>query len=118
MMRVGRLVGTVLALAGLTAAAVWSVRVGWADYESRKENVAGTEAALRWMPQRGEYYYRLALLTVETDPRRATAALRNAVALNPADSRSWIELGLRREADGDLREAEQCLLRAAAEDRP
>jgi hypothetical protein len=35
------------------------------------------------------------------------------VALNPWDARSWIELGLNAEADGDTTTSLQCLLRAA-----
>jgi tetratricopeptide (TPR) repeat protein len=43
-------------------------------------------------------------------------ALRRAVALNPWDARSWIELGLSAEASGDNATSIQCLLRAAAVD--
>ena len=51
------------------------------------------------------------------DPRKAKEALGRAVALNPWDARSWIELGLRAEAEGDGATSEQCLLRAANVDR-
>jgi hypothetical protein len=39
------------------------------------------------------------------------------VALNSGDAGSWIELGLRAEAEGDLTTSTQCLLRAAEVDR-
>ena len=57
------------------------------------------------------------LLTAEKDPAISMAALERAVALNPSDAGSWIELGLRWEADGNAGRAEQYLLRAAEVDR-
>ena len=107
----------VAALAGLVAAAAWSVRLGCADYQMRQETPGGTERAIALTPGQSEYYARLAWLVSGDDPRKAEAALRSAVALNPWDARSWIELGLRAEADGNDAAAQRCLLRAAEVDR-
>jgi tetratricopeptide (TPR) repeat protein len=100
-------------LAGCGTAAVWSARAGWADYWARQETTAATERAIALMPGQSLYYFRLGVLLADQDPRRSNAALNRAVALNPADADSWIELGLRSEASGDYAEAERCLLRAA-----
>ena len=104
------------ALAGLLAAGAWSVRFGWADYRMRQETVAGTLAAIALLPGQAEYHARLAWLVSDRDPAQAAGALRRAVALNPRDARSWIELGLLAEASGDPATSEQHLLRAAAVD--
>jgi hypothetical protein len=69
------------------------------------------------MPDQAEYYARLAWLVSDDDPQKAKDALRRAVALNPWDAQSWIELGLRAEAEGDDTTSKQCLLRAAEADR-
>jgi tetratricopeptide (TPR) repeat protein len=104
------------ALAGLVAAGAWSIRTGWADYRMRQETVGGTERAIALMPDQAEYYARLAWLVSDYDPQRAKDALRRAVALNPWDANSWIELGQRAEAEGDATTSRQCLLRAAEVD--
>jgi hypothetical protein len=114
--RIGRFLIIAIAAAGFAAAAVWSVRLGWADYWFRKETLAGTEQALAITPDQAAYYYRLALLSSDDHPARAVRALKRAVALNPADAQSWIDLGLQYEAGGDKARAEQCLLRAVEED--
>jgi hypothetical protein len=100
-------------LAGLLAAGTESLRMGWADYRMRQATLAGTEGAIALVPGHAEYHARLAALVADNDPNRARAALRQAVALNPWDARSWIELGLLAEADGDGAAAETLLLRAA-----
>jgi hypothetical protein len=105
------------ALAGLAAAGAWSIRTGWADYRMRQETVGGTEAAIALTPDQAEYYARLAWLLSDDNPQKAKDALRRAVALNPWDARSWIELGLRAEAEGDDTTSKQCLLRAAEADK-
>ena len=101
----------------LAAAAAWSVRVGVADGWARKETAAGLTRALEWTPGRAEYHFQLALLLAARDADQSLAELGRAVELKPSDSRSWIELGLRHEADGEYARAEQCLLRAAREDQ-
>ena len=106
-----------VASAGLAAASVWSVLTGWADYCVRQVTVASTEKALALTPGQAAYYVQLAILISDDDPKRASEALRRAVALNPYDSRSWIELGLRIEVDGDSAAAERYFLRAAEVDK-
>jgi len=104
-------------LAGFTAASAWSIRLAFADYWFGKQTVQGTERALAWTPGQADCYVRLAFLTSSENRLTATEALQRAVALNPSDARSWIELGLRYEKEGNPMLAEQCLLRAAEEDR-
>jgi hypothetical protein len=114
--RIGRFLAIAIAAAGFAAAGVWSVRLGWADYWFRKETLAGTEKALAITPDQAAYYYRQALLSSDDYPARAIEALQRAVALDPADAHSWIDLGLQYETRGDNARAEQCLLRAVDED--
>jgi len=114
--RIGRFLTISIAAAGFAAAGVWSVRLGWADYWFRRETLAGTQKALAITPGQAAYYYRLALLASDDHPARAVEALQRAVALNPADAQSWIDLGLQYEAGGDTARAEQCLVRAVEED--
>jgi hypothetical protein len=83
----------------------------------RQETVGGTEAAIALTPDQAEYHARLAWLVSEDNPQKAKDALRRAVELNPWDAGSWIELGLRAEAEGDDSTAKQCLLRAAEVDK-
>jgi hypothetical protein len=104
------------ALAGLAAAAVFSIRAGWADYCMRQETIESTRRAIALLPDQPEYHARLAFLLAGTDPPAAADALRRAVALNPLDARSWIELGLGAESEGDRATALACLLRAAQAD--
>ena len=104
-------------LLGFGAASVWSVRLACADYWFRQGTVGGTEKAIRFTPGQADYYIRLALLEPDENSPKATEALKRAVALNPSDSRSWIELGLRYEKEGNRPLAEQYLLRAAEEDK-
>jgi hypothetical protein len=111
-----RLLAIAIAAAGLAAAAVWSLDLGWADYWFRKETLAGTEKALAITPGQAAYYYRLAILSSDDHPARAIEALKRAVALNPADAQSWIDLGLQYEAGDDNARTEQCLVRAVQED--
>jgi len=114
--RMARFLAIAIVAAGFAAAAVWSVRLGWADYWFRKETLAGTEKALAITPGQAAYYYRLALLSSDDHPARAIEALRRAVTLNPADAHAWIDLGLQYEAAGDNARAERCLVRAVEED--
>jgi tetratricopeptide (TPR) repeat protein len=107
----------IVAVAGCGVSAVWSARAGWADYRARQETSTATERAIAVTPGQSLYYYRLAVLLAERDPRKSNEYLRRAAALNPADADLWIELGLRSEAEGDYATAERCLLRAAAENK-
>lgn len=107
----------IAAVAGLALAAVWSFRAAAADECARAFTVASTAQAIVWTPDQSINYVRLSALVSDTDPARAAQALRRAVALNPMDSRSWIDLALRYETDGDSSQAERCLLRASEVDR-
>lgn len=104
-------------LAGLATAGAWSIRAGWADYRIRQKTIAGTEEAIALTPDNAEYSTRLAQLMSDDDPQKAKVALRRAVSLNPWDARSWIDLGLRAEREGDNATTKLCLLRAADADR-
>jgi tetratricopeptide (TPR) repeat protein len=106
----------IAALAGLTLAAVWSFRVAAADQCVRAFTIASIGQAIAWTPDQSINYVRLSALVSDTDPTRAAQALDGAVALNPMDARSWIDLALRCETEGDLRRAERYLLRAAEVD--
>ena len=104
------------AVAGLIAASIWSIRVGAADYRMRQETVGAAHQAIALTPDQSEYYARLAWLASGDDPGTAKAALLRAVALNPWDTRSRIELGLLAEAEGDQASVQRYLLQAAEAD--
>jgi tetratricopeptide (TPR) repeat protein len=104
-------------LFGFMTASAWSVRLACADYWFRQQSIPETEKAIAFTPGQADYYFRLALLEREANNPTAMEALNRAVALNPSDARSWMELGLSYEGAGALPQAEQCLLRAAGEDR-
>ena len=76
-----------------------------ADYLYRSGQV---EKALAWAPGNSEYW--MAAAGLRDDPREA---LRRAVELNPYEARGWVRLGLAEEMEGNLAEAERCLLEAA-----
>jgi len=105
------------ALAGLAAAGTWSFRVAAADQKARLVTVQGLEQAIAWSPRQSLNYVRLSALLSDADPKRAAELLQSAVVLNYLDSRSWIDLALRRELSGNLLSAERDLLRAAEVDR-
>lgn len=88
-----------------------------ADYWFRQGTLPGTTKALRLEPGGAAYYARLAAMTQESDPAGSTQALQRALVLNPWDSQSWVELGLRAEMAGDVAGAERSLLRAASVDK-
>lgn len=110
-------IARIAAVAGLALTAVWSFRAAAADESARAFTVASTAQAIAWTPDQSIDYVRLSALVSDTDPARAAQALKRAVALNPMDARSWIDLALRYETDGDLSQAERCLLRASEVDR-
>jgi tetratricopeptide (TPR) repeat protein len=107
----------IAALVGLAAAAAWSFRVAVSDYYASAVTVSGLEQAIAWSPSQSLNYVRLSALITDTDAGKAEKLLQQAVALNPLDSRSWIDLALRHEMNGSLSVAEQELLRAAGTDR-
>ncbi len=88
-----------------------------ADYWFQQQTLPATRKAARLEPDSAAYDVRLAAMLQETDPDASTQALQRAVALNPWDSQSWVELGLRDEATGDLAGAERNLLQAVSVDK-
>lgn len=106
-----------VAAVGFTAASLWSVRLACADYWYGRQSVRAIEKAIGFMPGRADYYVRLASLESPSNGQLTERALQRAVALNPGDAGSWIELGLQYERRGAQPLAEQCLLRAAGEDK-
>jgi tetratricopeptide (TPR) repeat protein len=112
-----RSVSVIAVLIGLGAAGVSSIRYGWADYQMGRETVVATEGAIALTPTRAEYSARLAWLESESHPEKAKQALWRAVALNPRDAKSWIELGLRAEQENNSKAAQEYLLRAAEADK-
>src|SRR5579864_525924 len=97
----------------VVSAAVWTLRIGYADYLFRKDTLAAVQRAAAVRPNEAEFQARLA----DLDPTNDIAHLRLAVALNPGLSKSWIALGLRLELKGSIEEAEHCYLEAARWDR-
>ncbi len=105
-----------VAFGALAAASAWSILTGLADYWARQMTLASAEKALALSPQQSAYYSELAVLLADDDPKRSSAALERAIALNPYDSVSWIRLGLNVEGGGDAASAEQYYLHAAEVD--
>jgi tetratricopeptide (TPR) repeat protein len=116
MILVARFVAAAAMVAAFTFMGVWTVRLALADYRFRQETLSGTTAALVLEPDNAAYFVRLAAIIQESNPAGSVRALQRAIALNASDSQSWIELGLRAEAAGDLAGAESSLLRAASVD--
>ncbi len=109
--------GRIAALAGLALSSLWSFRMAAADQCIRAATLEGAEQAIQWTPNQSENYVWLSARVSDANPQRAEWALRQAVAFNPQDARSWVDLALRREMDGDLPQAERYLLHAAETDR-
>ncbi len=106
-----------LTVAALAVATSWTVRVALADLASRRDDISGLESASRWTPDNAAIWTRLATWIEPEDPARAARILEHAVALNPWDTAARIRLGLRYEAEGNSKRAEQVLLEAAQHDR-
>ncbi len=100
----------ILLLLVASLALAWqAVRLAWADVLYRRGTPELVARALKMDPGNARYHARMA----DADASRAEQHLRAAVALNPYDSDSRIELGLRAEVAGDLSTAEQYLSDAA-----
>jgi len=112
-----RVLALAAAAVGCVAGGIASVRLALADSAFRRETPEGTQKAIAYEPGCAEYSVRLALLVGDDDPRLAFAALRQAVQINPNNSRAWIELGLRYESEKHFRAAETALLTAADVDK-
>jgi hypothetical protein len=114
-----RIVASVAAVAVLTCAAYWSLRLGYADWVVRTGSPEQAKRATELAPCHARYQARLAALLDQwgEDQAASVAALERAVVCNPRDSESWIELGLQAEKEGDSTKAERFLLEAARVDK-
>jgi len=101
---------------GACFALYWSVRFGAADWLSLSNSEAQVVRAAQLAPGNAGAWLHVADLRAlgEGD---ALGPLRSALAACPQNSTIWIRLGLELEGRGRSREAERCLLRAAALDR-
>ncbi len=102
-----------LAAAGLLVGAYWSLRLAYAGHLGGRPSAQAVVRAIRLSPGDARLYRRWAAL----DSNHRATALHAALALNPRDATSWIELGLAAEGRGEFWEAERCLLEAARVDR-
>lgn len=117
-----RPVRTALAVAwaaAMVAGGYWALRLGQADWLARKGEAAEVARAAELAPANAGYRARLAGLKGPPGEEAAGAIpeLERAVALKPGFAWAWIELGIRKEAQGETGKAEQCLLEAARADR-
>jgi tetratricopeptide (TPR) repeat protein len=106
-----RILGSLSALLLLSLACFSSLRLAWADHLFQTATAPAVERAVQLAPGNARYLARWAALLENSAPLEA------ALTHNPRDAASWMELGLRAEAGGDLRKAERCLLQAARVDR-
>ncbi|MBM3744967.1 MAG: hypothetical protein FJW34_04130 [Acidobacteria bacterium] len=116
--RAGRVVAGVAAVAALTVAAYWSLRLAYAEALFAQDSRESVRRAIELAPTSARYRVRQAELLdrlEEEGPR--LAVLEKAAALNPLDSAVWIELGLLAETNGDPVKAEKCLLEAVRVDK-
>jgi hypothetical protein len=100
-----------LLIAGAIAGACYSAILGWAEHLFNHDTASSVQAAVQLVPYKSEYVARWAAWnTSERIP-----LLKRAVALNPFDYESLIQLGLFSEINqGDVKSAETYFLKAAA----
>lgn len=108
-------------LAGVAVVVIalyWSLRITYAEILFTRDTLTSVERAIQLVPSNARYYVRQADLLQQTgaDEELQEAALERAVALNPRDSRVWIDLGLRAEMRRRFSRAEAYLLEAARVD--
>lgn len=110
-------VATILLRSAVACACVcciWqAINLERADYTYRKNTAESIRKAIAIIPDSWVYYIRLSQL----DPDNAESLLEKAVRLNSYNAEADIELGLRYEADGDYKRAEERFLAAFAIDR-
>ena len=116
MKRLGILAIKVACLAALAAGVAWNLRLAAADLVARRHQAGSLRQAIRIMPVNGAYAAQLADEVYASDPPFARSLLQRAVALNPYDAPSWIQLGLLDEAANNMAAAEHALLQAAEVD--
>jgi tetratricopeptide (TPR) repeat protein len=100
-----------LLIAGAIAGAYYSSILARASYLYSRDTATSVPAAVRLVPYNSLYVARWAAW----DTDRQIALLKEAIALNPFDSQSLIQLGLNAEMkEGDAKTAESYYLKAAA----
>ena len=99
-------------LAGLSAAAFFSIRLAWSDSLYREATAESVSEAVRIDSGNASYHLGLASL-LEIAGEDSRGPLRDAVARRPLDADIWIRLGLQEEIHGRFKEAERRLLVAA-----
>ena len=114
---VGRVGWRLLALAAMSAASWWSLELAYADRLYAQATLESVQEAVALEPDNPIYHTRLATLLYGEDPDRSTAELQATLQLNPRDSKTWIEIGIRAEFRKDYATAERCFLEAARVDR-
>jgi tetratricopeptide (TPR) repeat protein len=114
--RIFAVAARVVALILLAVAAVYSVRLAFADAAFRRQTPQSVTRALKILPDRASYLLFRAL-QLDYDGEDATALLERAARVNPLSSAPRIRLGLAAEAHGDFSGAEKWLLDAARIDR-
>jgi len=90
-----------------------SARATYAGYLARYLNRTAQERAIAWTPENADYYAHLA----KVEPRKSIKAIQRSVQLNPRSSSLWIQFGEIAETQGDLEQAEKCLLEAVKRDK-
>ncbi len=108
--------GTVLTVCFLAWLSYLALRIAFADWLFRQNNIASVQQAIEWAPDNAYYHAWLASLQ-EFAGQDPADALLTSVKLNPWDSSSWIRLAARAEAQEDEATAERYLLKAAAIDQ-
>ncbi len=108
-----RLALSLAALAALAGLTWWCVRLALADRLYHRDRAGDLKAARALAPGNARYWSR----SLTPGEPSEIGDLRRALSLNPADSSSWMELGLLHEVDGDYSAAERCLLEATRVDK-
>src|ERR1700730_8639725 len=85
----GRIALSLCCLALLLGACYWTIRLALASYLSSHGSAQSLAAAIRMAPGDVSLLTRYAGVA---EPADATRALERAVALNPGDSQTWIQL--------------------------
>ena len=106
-----------LAALPLSAAAIYAtIRLAIADSGYRANTTESLTRAVRIEPANAEYHELLAE-HLEGENQNDDSDRESAARLSPLDSRFWIDLGVRAEANNDPAQAENLYLHAAAIDR-
>ncbi len=107
--------GAIACVVVLFVAALFSIRLAWADIEFRRGTEDSIARAVRILPNNIQYalFHALQMEYAGVD---STAELERAAALSPMSSAPRLRLGLQAEARGDGKDAEKWLLDAARVD--